>query len=328
MNRKPAVAAPLVAIVGPTASGKSSLAVHLARQFRGEILNCDSLQLYRYFDLGTAKPSLAEREGIPHHLVDVLDPAEQFSAGEYSRRAREVLREVTERHRLPIVVGGTGFYLRALIDGLFAGPPRHPALRERLRELETKKGPGYVHRLLERLDPLSASHIHPHDLPKTIRAIEVCLLVRRRMSELFRQGRTALTSYSVLKLGLNPPRTELYKRINQRTQALFDRGLVNEVCDLLAKGYPAIAPPFQSHGYRQALDYLLGKISLRDAVRYAQAATRHYAKRQLTWFRKEPGIVWFSGFGSDPQTQSEVGHSLGEWLAAPGEKVPEQEFPL
>ena len=315
MNRKPA---PLVAIVGPTASGKSSLAAHLARQFQGEILNCDSLQLYRYFDIGTAKPTPAEREGIPHHLVDILDPAEQFSAGEYSRRAREVLGEVTERARLPIVVGGTGFYLRALIDGLFAGPARHPSLRERLRERETKKGPGYVHRLLKRLDPVSASHIHPHDLPKTIRAVEVCLLARGRMSELFRQGREALTSYSVLKLGLNPPRAELYERINQRTEALFDRGLVNEVSDLLAKGYPATAPPFQSHGYRQALDYLLGKISLRDAIRYAQAATRQYAKRQMTWFRKEPGIVWFSGFGSDPPTQSEIGHTLAEWLAEPG----------
>ena len=201
MNRKPAVVAPLVAIVGPTASGKSSLAIHLARQFHGEILNCDSLQLYRHFDIGTAKPSPAEREGIPHHLLDILEPAEQFSAGEYARRAREVLAEVTGRGRLPLVVGGTGFYLRAFIDGLFAGPARHPVLRERLRERETRKGPGYVHRLLARMDPASASHIHPHDVPKTIRAIEVCLLARNRMSELHQQGRQALAGYAVLKLG-------------------------------------------------------------------------------------------------------------------------------
>ncbi|OFV91075.1 MAG: tRNA (adenosine(37)-N6)-dimethylallyltransferase MiaA [Acidobacteria bacterium RIFCSPLOWO2_02_FULL_61_28] len=323
MNRKPAVVAPLAAIVGPTASGKSSLALHLARQFHGEILNCDSLQLYRNFDIGTAKPSPAEREGIPHHLLDILEPAEQFSAGEYARRAREVLAEVTGRGRLPLVVGGTGFYLRAFIDGLFAGPARHPELRERLRERETRKGPGYVHRLLGRLDPVSASHIHPHDVPKTIRAIEVCLLARNRMSELHHQGRQALAGYAVLKLGLNPPRAELYERINHRTQALFDRGLVNEVCDLLAKGYAATAPPFQSHGYRQTLDYLLGKISLRDAVRYAQAATRQYAKRQTTWFRQEPGIVWFSGFGSDPPIQAEITRTLAEWLDGP-EKFPQQ----
>lgn len=314
INRKPAV----VVVVGPTASGKSSLALYLARQFQGEILNCDSLQLYRYFDIGTAKPSPAEREAIPHHLLDVLDPTEQFSAGEYARRAREVLAEVAQRGRLPLVVGGTGFYLRALLNGLFSGPARHPALRERLRERETKKGPGYVHRLLERLDPVTAPHIHPHDIPKTIRAIEVCLVARRPMSELHRRGRHPLTGYSVLKLGLSPPRAELSERINQRTQALFDRGLVSEVCDLLEKGYPATAPPFQSHGYRQALDYLLGKISLQDAIRYAQAATRQYGKRQVTWFRKEPGIVWFSGLGTDPRLQAEIGDSLAGWLAEPG----------
>lgn len=314
MNRKP----PVVALVGPTASGKSSLALHLARRFHGEILNCDSLQLYRYVDIGTAKPTPAERETLPHHLLDILDPTEQFSAGEYARRAREVLAEVTRRGHLPLVVGGTGFYLRALLDGLFAGPARHLPLRERLRARDAKKGPGYVHRLLQRLDPVSASHIHPHDIPKTIRAIEVCLLAQRRMSELFRQGRQALTDYSVLRLGLNPPRAQLYERINQRTQALFDGGLVNEICALLEKGCPATAPPFQSHGYRQALDYLLGKISLRDAIRYAQAATRQYAKRQMTWFRKEPGIVWFSGFGSDPQIMAEIGRYLAEWLAEPG----------
>jgi len=314
MNRKPAV----VAVVGPTASGKSSLALSLARRFQGEILNCDSLQLYRDFDIGTAKPSPAEREAVPHHLLDVLDPTEQFSAGEYARRAREVLAEVAQRGRLPLVVGGTGFYLRALLDGLFSGPARHPALRERLRERETKKGPGYAHRLLERLDPVSAPHIHPHDIPKTIRALEVCLLARSPLSELHRRGRHPLTGYSVLKLGLSPPRAELYKRINQRTQALFDGGLVNEVCDLLAKGCPATAPPFQSHGYRQALDTLLGKISLRDAIRYAQAATRQYGKRQVTWFRKEPGIVWFSGFGTDPRIQAEIGDYVAKWLAEPG----------
>ena len=318
MNRKPAATAILIAIVGPTASGKSSLALSLAQRFGGEIVNCDSLQLYHYLDIGTAKPSLAERASVPHHLLDILEPEEQFSAGEYARRGRAILAEITERGHLPIVVGGTGFYLRALIEGLFAGPSRHPQLRERLRERETKKGPGYAHRILTRLDPESAARIHPNALPKTIRALEVCLLARGRMSELFRQGREPLKGYTVRKIGLNPPRTELYERINQRTQAMFDQGLVQEVCDLLAKGCPATVPPLQSHGYRQALDYLLGKISLRDAIRYAQAATRQYGKRQMTWFRKESGLVWFAGFGDDAGVQEQVCRSIAEGLAQPG----------
>ena len=310
MSRKPALAA----IAGPTASGKSSLAIHLAQRFRGEIINCDSLQLYRHLDIGTAKPSPGEREAIPHHLIDILDPEEQFSAGEYGRRAGEVLALVAGRGSLPILVGGTGFYLRALLDGLFAGPARNPALRQRLSERETEKGPGHLHRLLARLDPASASKIHPHDIPKTIRALEVCLLTRRRLSELFREGRQPLEGYQILKLGLNPPRVELYERINQRTQSLFARDLVNEVRDLLASGCPATAPPLQSHGYRQTLDHLQGKTSLEDAIRLAQAATRQYAKRQMTWFRKEPGIHWLSGFGTDPQIQAEAVRYMAEQL--------------
>lgn len=317
MNREPAAAATLVTIAGPTASGKSTLALHLAERFHGEIVNCDSLQLYRSFDIGTAKPSPAERERVPHHLFDILEPEEQFSAGEYARRGRAVLAEITGRGRLPIVVGGTGFYLRALVDGLFAGPGRHPELRKRLRERETKKGSGYAHRILTRLDPESAARIHPNDLPKTIRAVEVCLLARGRMSELFRQGREPLAGYTVQKIGLNPPRAELQERINQRTQAMFDQGLVSEVSELLEKGCPAGVPPLQSVGYRQTLDYLLGNISLRDAVRYAQAATRQYAKRQMTWFRKEPNVVWFPGFGNAAAVQAEVVRWLEDGGAGP-----------
>jgi len=317
MDPKPAAALTLVIIVGPTASGKSSLALHLAEQFCGEIVNCDSLQLYRGLDIGTAKPSPAERARVPHHLFDILDPEEQFSAGEYARRGRAVLAEITARGRLPIVVGGTGFYLRALVDGLFAGPGRNPELRERLREREIKKGPGYAHRILTRLDPESAARIHPNDVPKTIRAVEVCLLARSRLSDLFRQGREPLAGYAVHKIGLSPPRAELQERINARTQAMFDRGLVNEVSELLAKGCPAAAPPLQAVGYRQALDYLLGKVSRRDAVRYAQAATRQYAKRQMTWFRKEKGMVWFTGFGDHASVQAEVGRWMQEGNAGP-----------
>ncbi|MBI4463996.1 MAG: tRNA (adenosine(37)-N6)-dimethylallyltransferase MiaA [Acidobacteria bacterium] len=318
----------LVAIVGPTASGKSSLALHLARRFSGEILNCDSLQMYRYLEIGTAKPSREERESVPHHFVDNLDPSEKFSAGEYARQARQVLAAITARGHLPIVVGGTGFYLRALLGGLFAGPTRHPELRARLRQRETQKGGGYLHRLLRRLDPVAAAAIHPHDIPKLIRALEVCLLARQRMSNLFQQGRQALEGYAVCKLGLNPPRAELYETINQRAEFFFAKGLLDEVGDLLAKGYPATAPPLQAHGYRQALDYLLGRISFQDAIRYAQARTRQYAKRQMTWFRKEPEIHWLAGFGSDPRVQAEAVQALLEFRAVPAGEGSSQGVPF
>ena len=306
--------AALLAIVGPTASGKSSLAIHLAKQFRGEILNCDSLQMYRHFDLGSAKLSVAEREGVPHHLLDILNPEEEFTAGEFARRAKEILAAVTSQGKLPLIVGGTGFYLRALLYGLFSGPARNRELRERLQQRAAQKDTGYLHRLLRRLDPPSAEKIHPHDTPKLIRALEVCLEARRPLSELFREGRDPLQGYQVLKLGLDPPRAELYEGINRRTRALFEGGLVEEVRGILAKGFPKTVSPFQSHGYREALEYLEGKIGMEEAISVAQAKTRQYAKRQMTWFRKEAGVRWFSGFGTDRAIQTEVSNYISdEW---------------
>ena len=297
----------LVAIIGPTASGKSCLAIILARQFAGEVINCDSVQMYRQFDLGSGKLSQAEQEGIPHHLIDVLDWQERYAAGEYARRARETISSVEARGKLPIIVGGTGFYLRALLDGLFPGPTRNPELRQRLQSRATQKGRLHLHRLLGRFDPAAAANIHPHDSPKIIRAIEVRLETRRPMSELFRQGRQALEGYQVLKLGLNPPREALYEAINQRTKGMFEKGLVEEVRNILAAGVPPSAPPFQSHGYREALGYLEGEISLEETIELAQTKTRQYAKRQMTWFRKESGVQWFQGFGTDPAIQREAG---------------------
>ena len=309
---------PLLAVLGPTASGKSHLAVRLAQRFGGEIINCDSLQMVRYFDIGSAKPTLEERQGVPHHLWDVLNPDEEFSAGEYSRRAREILAVLTARRKLPIVVGGTGFYLRALLDGLFAGPQRNPELRERLQSRAAQKGSAYLHRLLRRRDPASAAVIHPNDTPKIIRALEVCFQVGRPLSELFGEGRQALQGYAVIKVGLNPPRAELHQRIDERTRLMFQRGLVEEVREILARGYPKSAAPFQSFGYREALAYIDGRIDLEEAIRLAQTGTRQYAKRQMTWFRKETGVHWFAGFGTAPAILSQVIPCVAERLASCG----------
>ena len=289
----------MVAVAGPTGSGKSDLALHIAQQFNGEIVNCDSLQVYRHFDIGTAKLPLEQRCGIPHHLIDILDPDELFTAGEYARAARETIRGISQRDRLPILAGGTGFYLRALLDGLFEGPSRDQSLRDRLARREARRA-GSLHRLLTRFDSATALKIHPHDVPKVTRALEVCLLTRRPVSELFRAGRDALGGYRTLKLGLLPDREALYDRLDRRCAAMFDCGLVEEVRHILELGYAAELKPFESHGYKQALQFIRGELNLREAIFYAQRNTRQYAKRQLTWFRREPGLVWLKGFADTP----------------------------
>src|SRR5271165_5371185 len=219
----------LLVILGPTASGKSALAVSLADRFSGEIVSCDSVAVYRNFEIGTAKPSREDRARIPHHLIDVADPGEPFTAGEYARQARAAIREITQRGHLPIVVGGTGLYLRALLEGLFPGPQRSEELRERLRSRATERGSPYLHRMLARLDPQAASRIHANDLPKIVRAIEVCLAARAPMSELWKErGRDSLQGFRVMRIGLNPAREKLYDRINRRAQQMFDAGLIEE----------------------------------------------------------------------------------------------------
>ena len=297
---------PLLVVLGPTASGKSELALVLADHFGGEILNFDSVQLYRHFDIGTAKTPPAQRRDIPHHLLDVADPDEHVTAGDYARRARQTLGEVRRRERVPVLVGGTGFYLRALLDGLFQGPQRDEHLRERLSSRAIEKPPGYLHRLLTRLDPAAASKIHANDTPKLIRAIEVCLLERTPMSALWRQGRDRLEGYDVMRIGLDPPREALYERIGQRARRMFDAGLVQEVEGLLDRGIPRTARPFGSLGYSQALDCIDGRATLAEAIEATAKHTRRYAKRQLTWFRREPGVQWFDDFGDSPRLRSRV----------------------
>jgi len=298
-------AALLVVLLGPTASGKTALSLALARHFAGEIVNCDSVAMYREFDLGTAKPSAEERQQAPHHLFDVLDATEYMTAGEYARRARQVLEDIKERRRLPIVAGGTGLYLRALLEGLFPGPQRSEELRERLRTRATQKRPGYLHRMLHRFDSTAAAHIHPNDVPKVIRAIEVCLASRREMTQLWKSGRDALQGFQILRLGLNPERQALYVRINERASLMFQSGLVAETQTLWNK-YGDRAGALSSLGYKQALQYLRGEITREQAMNAAQQAHRNYAKRQMTWFRREPHVTWLSGFGSDPAVQNEA----------------------
>jgi tRNA dimethylallyltransferase len=295
-RRRAALGLPLVAVAGPTGSGKSILALAIAERFGGEVVNCDSLQVYRYFDIGTAKLPLEERRGIPHHLMDIANPDELFTAGEYARLARAAIADISDRGGLPVVAGGTGFYLRALLDGLFEGPVRDQTLRDRLALRETRR-PGSLHRLLRRLDAESAGKIHANDIPKVTRALEVCLVTRRPVSEMYREGRDALCGYRTLKIGLWPDRDALYGNLDARCAAMFEGGLVDEVKRILDMGYPAACKPFESHGYKQALQLLNGDLNGKEAVFYAQRNTRNYAKRQMTWFRKEAGMVWLKGFG-------------------------------
>jgi tRNA dimethylallyltransferase len=289
---------PLVAIAGPTGSGKSELALTIAARFNGEIINCDSLQVYRHFDIGTAKLTELQRRGIPHHLIDIAEPDQIFTAGEFARGAREAIAAITERGKLPILAGGTGFYLRSLLEGLFDGPERDQQLRDRLAGREARKK-GSLHRLLKRFDAPTAARIHPNDVPKVTRALEVCLLTRRPVSELFRQGKGALEGYRTLKLGLLPERDELYPKLDARCTWMFENGLVEEVRGILLLGFAPTCKPFESLGYKQALQLIAGELSPHDAVFYTQQGTRQYAKRQITWFRRERDIQWLRGFGAD-----------------------------
>lgn len=305
---------PLVAVVGPTGSGKSALALRLAQGFRGEIVNCDSLQLYRYLDIGTAKPLPGERGDVPHHLFDLLDPDQVFTAGEYARAARPLLGEIAARGRLPVVAGGTGFYLRALLEGLCPGPPRSDCLRARLTRRESRH-PGWLHATLARFDRASAARIHPADVQKLVRAVEVLLATREPISAWFERGRDPIAGFRALKLGLDPPRDALYERLDARLDGMFAGGLLDEVRSVLSLGFPSASKALEAHGYKQAVQVLRAELEMKDGVILAKRNTRRYAKRQWTWFRRDTEVRWLHGFGDEPAIQQEALAATAELLA-------------
>jgi tRNA dimethylallyltransferase len=289
------VAPPLIAIVGPTASGKSRLALRLARAHRGEIVSCDSLQVYRGLDIGSAKATLEERREVRHHLIDVVDPGELFSAAEYARLARAAVADVTGRGRLPIVAGGTGLYLKALLEGLFDGPARDEARRRRLEGLAERFGDERVHRLLRRLDPEAAARIGPRDRVRIVRALEVYWATGRPITAHQRDGAEPLSGYRVFLLGLAPDRDALRRVVERRTREMLERGLVDEVRGLLDRGFGPELRPLQAIGYREAVAVIRGEMTLEEAGRAIVTATMRFAKRQMTWFRHQADVTWFTG---------------------------------
>ncbi len=305
---------PLVAVVGPTAAGKSALGIAIAKYFGGEVVCCDSTQVYRRFDIGTAKVPRGEQLGIPHHLMDWLEADEIFTAGDYRRRALGVLEDLRRREKLPVFTVGTGLYLRALLEGLSDAPTRSDELRERLRRLADARGHQHLHGILARLDPAAAARIASPDVAKIIRALEVGLLTGKPITELHRAGRPALEGYRAIKVGLAPPRAALYQCIERRVDTMLAAGWLDEVKKLVSAGISPDSKPFQFIGYSELRMHLAGVITRDVAVAEIRQATRRYAKRQLTWFRKEQGVRWFEGFGNDPAVAAGVIAYLAEQL--------------
>ena len=294
----------LVVILGPTASGKSALAVRLAQKLRGEIVACDSTQVYRRFDIGTAKITAAERQGVPHWMIDIIEPGDVFTAGDYRRRAEEILRDIHARGKVPIVAAGTGLYLRALLEGLADAPTRSEELRERLRHAVKRRGPAHLHRMLRRLDPGTALRVGERDTQKIIRALEMRFLAKVPVGEIHAAGRAPLEGFSTVKVGLRPPRAALYARIEKRVHEMFDAGWLAEIRELLRSGVSREAKPFTFIGYREILARGAEGSKWEETILEIQKATRRFAKRQLTWFRNEPNVHWIESFGDAPAAEA------------------------
>jgi tRNA dimethylallyltransferase len=297
---------PLLVILGPTASGKSAMGVWLAEKLDGEVMACDSTQLYRGFDIGTAKPPMDDRRGVPHHLIDMLDGTEAATAGGYRERAIAVLEDLRRRQKLPVLTVGTGLYLRALLEGLADLPQRSEQVRERLRASAAEHGPGHLHRILRRMDAESTEKIAPADQQKLIRAIEICLLASKPLSEVHRSGRKPLRGWRAIKIGLMPAREALYERIHTRTEAMLAQGWLEEVRRLMESGVPENAKAFEFIGYRELRAVLREEMQIEEARTAIQQATRRYAKRQMTWFRREQGVEWLLGFGDEEKIQQQA----------------------
>jgi tRNA dimethylallyltransferase len=310
--RKPVV----VAILGPTATGKSTLALELARQHRGEIINCDSTAVYRGFDIGTDKVAERDRHGIPHHLIDIADPTDEYTAAHYAKDAARVIHDVHARGGMPFVVGGTGFYYRALTRGLFPGPGRDAALRQRLTDIGERRGVAFLHRMLRRVDRESALRIQPRDLQRIVRALEVFFLTGRPLTAHFAETMSPIPDVDVLAVGLRLPAAAISARVTKRVDEQFERGLLDEIRGLLRRGVPESARPFGGLVYRQALEHLHGVRDEAATRALISQENRRYARRQLIWFRKEPNLQWFDGPGESPATIAAVSELLTDFFTA------------
>lgn len=297
---------PLLAIVGPTATGKSALGIALAEEFGGEIVSCDSTAVYRGFDIGTDKVAVSEQRGIPHHMVDVAEPTEEYSAARYAREAAQIIRGISARGRLPILVGGTGFYYRALTRGLFEGPARNEPLRRRLERVAARRGPERLHRWLASVDPGSARRIQPRDVKRLVRALEVWLVTGRPLTDHFAETKAPLPEYDVTAFALRISREETANRVNRRVDQQFARGLLDEIRALLARGVPETVLPFTGLVYRQALEHLHGIRGETETRALIVQENRRYSKRQLIWFKKEPNLHWIHAPGERQETFDSV----------------------
>ena len=301
---------PLVIVLGPTAVGKSEHAIELAQRFDMEIINADSMQVYRGMDIGSAKPAPAQRELVTHHLIDIKNPDEDFSAAQFRKEALNSIASLHRKGKQPLVVGGTGLYIRALTRGLFPAPPADQRLREELKEQEKNKEKWYLHRELTKIDPAAASRIHPNDTFRVIRALEVFHLTGKSISEQHQNHQFKESYFNVLKIGLTRDRKELYDRIERRVDLMITSGLAEEVKSLLTKGYPPTIKPFQSLGYKQVLGFLQGETDMDEAVQLIKRNTKRYAKRQITWFKKDAEIQWVTL----PQQSPEIGEAIKKFL--------------